>query len=110
MALRRSPLKRGKGLRRGGTLKPVNTERQAKRRAKYVAYLRSPEWAKIRILILARDKHQCTMCKAKQRLEIHHKRYVRFGAENLDDLTTLCHDCHMRLEAELRPWNRGRRG
>ena len=108
MPLRRTPLKRGKPPRRGGKLKPVNKERRAKRRANYTQYLRSPEWTSKRAAVLTRDGHRCQRCGSGNRLEVHHAHYQRFGAENLDDLITYCHACHMAVEAELRPWNRGR--
>ena len=99
-------MRRGKPLKRGGKLKPVNKVRQAKRRAKYNDYLHSPAWKAIRAQVLERDGNACTRCHSTKRLECHHIHYQRFGHELLEDLLTLCHDCHMAVEAELRPWNR----
>lgn len=106
--IKRQPIRRSKGLKRGGKLRPVNPERRAKRRARYKDYLHSPAWKRLRERVLERDGHACTRCHSTRRLECHHRSYQRFGHEDLDDLQTLCHDCHMAVEAELRPWNRGR--
>ena len=40
----------------------------------------------------------CRLCFAsgeEARLEVHHRTYRNFGCELADDLTTLCHDCHV---------------
>ncbi len=36
----------------------------------------------------------CDLCKTKEKLEIHHKKYTN----NFKDLQVLCRKCHMRIE------------
>lgn len=60
----------------------------------YQRYLRSPEWRKRRRAALERDRHACQWCGCRYRLQVHHLTYERFGNERLEDLVTLCDDCH----------------
>jgi len=44
--------------------------------------------------------HRCRLCFASDeeaRLEVHHRTYRNFGCELAEDLTTLCHDCHLHV-------------
>lgn len=68
----------------------------------YMAYLKSPEWADKRQMILRRDGFRCCRCPATERLHVHHVTYARFRREDPADLMTLCHSCHD-LEHGLRP-------
>ena len=64
-------------------------------RKTYRKYLGSKEWAEKRAQVIFRDRGNCTICRVKMRgLQVHHKTYVRFGNELLEDLTTLCPACH----------------
>ncbi len=47
------------------------------------------------------DRHACTQCKARERLEVHHLRYELFGEDVLEDLRTLCEECHRREHAAI---------
>lgn len=60
----------------------------------YHEYLQSDAWKSLRLLCLQRDGHRCRICNSKEDLEIHHRTYDRFGHEDVEDLTTLCHRCH----------------
>ena len=53
--------------------------------------------------VLERDERRCRICKAPQWLNVHHRRYAQFGAE---DLVTLCVGCHMMLHNSktLKAW------
>lgn len=106
---RKRPVEARTGLRRG---KPLAKQGKARKRrqARYQAFLRSVDWLAQRARILARDGC-CTLCRGTERLQAHHKRYGSPLAETPDDwIVTLCYACHMRVEADLRPWNRGRLG
>ena len=105
----RRGLKRGgKGLKRGGKLKPVG-EAGKRRKARYAAFMRSHKWKVQRARVIERDGGQCTQCRATERLQAHHVRYGSPIEATPDrDIVTLCYGCHERVEAELRPWNRGR--
>lgn len=50
---------------------------------------------------LCRDKYTCQVCKAKNmRLEVHHIKYrSQGGTDDLDNLITLCADCHKKVHA-----------
>ena len=64
----------------------------------YQNYIRSDEWQQKRKQRLALDNHRCKNCGGKQGLEVHHKRYDGFLNESVvNDLITLCEDCHNRV-------------
>ncbi len=62
----------------------------------YEDYLRSEAWKRRREYMLRRAGYRCRLCNRGERLEVHHRTYERLGAEDPDDLTVLCHDCHLR--------------
>jgi hypothetical protein len=65
------------------------------RYANYEDYLRSDRWQELRREALLRDGYRCRICDATGSLNIHHRYYPnRWGLETVDDLTTLCEDCH----------------
>jgi 5-methylcytosine-specific restriction endonuclease McrA len=46
---------------------------------------------------LNRDENRCADCGdsiEEKVLEVHHITYIRRGKERLEDLMTLCQDCH----------------
>lgn len=65
---------------------------------------RPEHWRSIRQQAIERDGNQCRLCSARDGeflgdwgavcLEVHHRTYERFGNELLDDVTTLCQQCH----------------
>ena len=77
-----------------------------------------PNWSEQRNAARARDGYRCRQCGAPERPDrehdVHHVRPFRaFGyipgqntfyleANSLDNLVTLCHDCHQRAEARQR--------
>jgi hypothetical protein len=67
---------------------------QTKRRAEYDAYLASEQWQQLRAKALERDGHACRVCNSPTNLHVHHRTYLRFGNELVDDLTVLCKRCH----------------
>lgn len=53
------------------------------------------EWAAARKATLARDEHRCRKCGFPADLEVHHiKERSAGGTHALDNLITLCTDCH----------------
>lgn len=60
----------------------------------YKLYLKSPEWEAKRQQALERDNRECRGCGCKKNLQVHHIRYDNLGHEPLNDLTTLCAECH----------------
>ena len=51
-------------------------------------------WRTIREQCLARDNSRCRLCNSPEALQAHHRTYERFGKEDVNDLTTLCAECH----------------
>lgn len=89
-------------MRRQELQKRAETDREAKRRqllekrrAEYLSYLASEEWAERRQEVLRRDRWTCQDCGDPDAiLDVHHRTYAHFGCEPLEDLTSLCRDCH----------------
>ena len=74
----------------------------------------SKEWLAIRKLALERDHHECVWCKeagglTTHHLEVDHIKELQFYPElalDLDNLRTLCHDCHNKRHGRVTPNNR----
>jgi len=64
---------------------------------KYEDYIVSKEWEAKRKERIKRDHYQCAMCGTAKNLQVHHITYERLGHEELDDLITLCKDCHAKV-------------
>lgn len=64
------------------------------RQQEYEEYIRSDAWKKKRLQRLEFDKHECQTCCSKENLQVHHKHYRTFRNENMNDLITLCSECH----------------
>lgn len=62
----------------------------------YKLFLKSDYWKYVRDLILVRDNKTCIHCSNTNKLRVHHKTYDHHYKEHLhlDDLITLCHNCH----------------
>ncbi|WP_149241505.1 HNH endonuclease [Dyadobacter sp. 32] len=67
---------------------------------KYLQYLDSKEWKVKRVQVLKRDKNLCQGCKEKPAEQIHHLTYDRLYKEFLEDLVSLCVNCHEREHKE----------
>lgn len=64
------------------------------RKQVYWAYQQTERWFELREARLVLDNHRCRMCDAPATC-VHHRRYPEvFGKETVDDLTSLCHQCH----------------
>ena len=60
----------------------------------YESYIRSSEWQEKRQERLRIDGFTCKACGTNKDLQVHHLTYDRLSKENMDDLITLCADCH----------------
>jgi len=57
--------------------------------------MKSPHWAQLRGEALKRDGHKCVRCSATEFLNGHHKVYREpLEAGVLEDIETLCRECH----------------
>jgi predicted restriction endonuclease len=66
----------------------------------YETFLQSPQWQSTRRLALEHYGYRCVLCGSKAGLEVHHRRYVRWGDEKLADLTVLCGPHHRMIHAQ----------
>ena len=62
----------------------------------YNNYIKSPDWQNKpqRLQAIQRDCGRCVLCDSTEDLEVHHRTYENFGNEKLEDLYTLCRQCH----------------
>ena len=65
----------------------------------YKEQLQTQEWKAKRISIMKRDSFTCCRCASKDKLQVHHKKYIH-GAKawEIDNkyLITLCEKCHQK--------------
>lgn len=64
--------------------------------AAYNAYLKTPEWAERRRLVLTRAMGLCEGCRKAIPFHVHHLTYEHVGDEFLFELVALCEACHQR--------------
>ena len=86
--------------------KQYNNNVRDKRSARFYA---SPQWVRLRDIVLARANYQCQVCRRAGRItpatEVHHKIPIRVDwSKRLDEhnLIALCHRCHMNEERKLK--------
>ena len=63
----------------------------------YDLYLRSPEWAERRRLVLERASGRCEGCRKRGATQVHHLTYTHVGNELLFELVAICRSCHERI-------------
>jgi hypothetical protein len=111
-----STLRRHVRLDRGGTPLRPNTERRKRKRTEYDEKLRKYRRSATYRAVKARAGGQCEWtaphsgrrCEQTEFLEHHHKRYLRFGGDELpNDVIVLCRTHH---QYEDRHKLRGRGG
>lgn len=68
---------------------------------KYLEYLKSVEWANIKLDLLANRGDKCERCGSKKGLQVHHKSYENVFNETPDDLVVLCFRCHQLEHIDL---------
>jgi 5-methylcytosine-specific restriction endonuclease McrA len=64
---------------------------------KYLTYLQSDKWKAKRTLVLIRDHNLCQQCRIEPALDIHHLTYDNLYNEPLEDLQSLCRECHINI-------------
>ena len=62
----------------------------------YSEKLQDPRWQKLRLKVFERDNFTCKLCgDNKETLHVHHEKYKGDPWDaNINDLKTLCKDCH----------------
>jgi len=76
----------------------------ARRRSYYRDHDAKKTKMRMRFVAYQNQANECCLCHAKHRLETHHIE-PRHGKENRDELSnmlTLCHDCHVIVESYTR--------
>ena len=68
---------------------------------KYEQYLNSKEWKKLRKIIFERDKNKCCICKINEASDVHHLTYKNLFNEKMEDLISVCRDCHLEIHKNL---------
>lgn len=77
------------------SLSGLDKRSQELHRMPYEDYLRTPEWNRLRRLVLYRAEFRCERCgRADQEWNVHHLTYERRGYEELTDLVLWCRACH----------------
>lgn len=77
--------------------KVYKSPRTGRRYADYREYIESASWSEIRLRRIKLDRFTCQMCGTAKNLVVHHITYDRLGHEDINDLITLCHDCHEKV-------------
>lgn len=63
----------------------------------YTAYLKSEEWLLKREYRMNIDNNRCYVCNSDYILQVHHMHYKNVGDEFMEDLITVCINCHQKL-------------
>jgi 5-methylcytosine-specific restriction endonuclease McrA len=65
------------------------------RKGSYGARRMKKEWEMLKKEVHSRDGYRCRMCNRDDLpLHVHHRTYNKYAEEPLEDLITLCADCH----------------
>lgn len=91
----RSPLRPGTPPKRKVSVKRANPERQAKRRRRYHAALRSAHWKALRRQVFREQDGLC-VCGHEPMTVLDHKTYARLGHELREDVQGLGAVCNAR--------------
>ena len=68
---------------------------------RYLAYLRSPQWERVRNEHLFRCDYICEICRLAKACQVHHTTYVRLGYEFPQDLCAVCVKCHHNIHTSI---------
>lgn len=65
----------------------------------YRDFLETPYWKGTALFVKRREGWKCSVCGSTGNLDVHHKTYDHHGNEiyHLDELTTLCKECHRKV-------------
>ena len=72
----------------------MRTVQDAKVPTLYEEYLQSDQFDEIRQKVFERDGWECVICGSSEILQAHHLTYKNVYHEELQDLITLCRNCH----------------
>ena len=63
----------------------------------YDEYMHSEDWLQKRMQRLQMDNFQCQICGTAKNLRVHHITYAHIRNEPMEDLVTLCDECHRKV-------------
>lgn len=66
---------------------------------KYRKYLASAEWKAKRDERMRMDRYLCFNCRSPFNLVVHHVSYENLYHEEMEDLITLCRECHKHVHS-----------
>lgn len=68
----------------------------------YYKYLETTQWKTISRMVVKRDNNKCTKCGSTHILQAHHTNYKNIfnETEHLEDLVTLCKECHTQIHSK----------
>jgi hypothetical protein len=67
----------------------------------YEDYIKSPEWAEKRKIVMQMWCNRCALCNiGATPLDLHHRTYDRVGNELVTDLVPLCRNCHAKFHGK----------
>jgi 5-methylcytosine-specific restriction endonuclease McrA len=70
----------------------------------YKEYLASEHWRDVKDRFMkSKFRKKCFVCGSKNKLNLHHKTYIRVGNEYLTDLCLLCEECHKKVHEREKP-------
>lgn len=61
----------------------------------YQEYIQSDEWRVKAEDAKRRAGYHCQVCNSPIRLDAHHRTYDHLGEELPEDITVMCHECHV---------------
>jgi hypothetical protein len=70
---------------------------------RYLAYIRSPQWTRVRNEHLFRCDYLCEICRRAKACQVHHWTYARLGYELPQDLCAVCVACHHDIHCSVPP-------
>jgi hypothetical protein len=70
---------------------------------RYLAYMLSQQWARVRTEHLARCDGICELCHSARACQVHHWSYARLGYERQQDLCAVCVRCHHKIHCSIFP-------
>ena len=83
-----------------------SSDKEKTRKLSYDGYISSVAWSNLRKEALERDGFRCRYCNeggSEVPLDVHHRNYPKYWDEDcLDNLTTLCRNCHDIITSEIR--------
>lgn len=65
----------------------------------YFDYMHSNSWLTRRRKRIEMDGYRCKICGSATNLNVHHITYENLGCEPMDDLVTVCKQCHANLHS-----------